>query len=246
MNLKNYNDTFFKYLNSGSSKSAELIIPLILDQLSIQSVLDVGCGQGAWLSIWQKYGVKNIFGIDGNYVTNLLIDEQYFLPHNLDNAFDLETKFDLVQCLEVVEHLPKDRSRIVIESLIRHGDVVLFSAATKGQGGDNHINEQSYEYWRSIFSEYDYVPIDSIRPLIRNLNGIEPWYSYNIILYVSKDYLSNLPQSIKDCIVLEGQKIIDISPVWYRVRKLLIRMLPISFVTLLAKFKEKIVYTKRT
>ena len=86
MKLKNYNDAFFKYLNSGSSKSAELIIPLILDQLSIQSVLDVGCGQGAWLSIWKKYGVKNIFGIDGNYVNNLLIDEQYFLPHNLDNA----------------------------------------------------------------------------------------------------------------------------------------------------------------
>ena len=118
MKLKNYNDAFFKYLNSGSSKSAELIIPLIVDQLSIQSVLDVGCGQGAWLSIWQKYGVKNIFGIDGNYVNNLLIDEQYFLPHNLDNAFDLESKFDLVQCLEVVEHLPKDKSRIIIESLI--------------------------------------------------------------------------------------------------------------------------------
>ena len=246
MKLKNYNDAFFKYLNSGSSKSAELIIPLIVDQLSIQSVLDVGCGQGAWLSIWQKYGVKNIFGIDGNYVNNLLIDEQYFLPHNLDNAFDLESKFDLVQCLEVVEHLPKDKSRIIIESLIRHGDVVLFSAATKGQGGDNHINEQSYEYWRSIFSEYEYVPIDFIRPIISNINGIEPWYSYNIILYVSTDYLCNLPQSIKDCIVLEGQKINDISPIWYRARKLLIRILPINVVTLLAKFKEKIVYLKRT
>lgn len=246
MKLKNYNDSFFKYLNSGSSKSAELIIPLILDQLSIQSVLDVGCGQGAWLSIWQKYGIKNIFGIDGNYVNNLLIDEQYFLPHNLDNAFVLESKFDLVQCLEVVEHLPKDKSRIIIESLIRHGDVVLFSAATKGQGGDNHINEQSYEYWRSIFYEYDYVPIDFIRPIIRNVNGIEPWYSYNIILYVSTDYLINLPQSVKECIVPEGQQINDISPIWYRVRKLFIRILPINVVTLLAKFKEKIIYLKRT
>ena len=42
------------------------------------------------------------------------------------------------------------------------------------------------------------------------------------------------------------EKINDISPIWYRARKLLIRILPINVVTLLAKFKEKIVYLKRT
>ena len=49
-----------------------------------------------------------------------------------------------------------------------------------------------------------------------------------------------------DLSILEGQKINDISPIWYRARKLLIRILPIKVVTLLAKFKEKIVYLKRT
>ena len=61
---------------------------------------------------------------------------------NLANPVDLGRKFDLVQSLEVGEHLPKSAADTFVETLVKHGDVVLFSAASVGQGGHDHINEQ--------------------------------------------------------------------------------------------------------
>ncbi len=40
-----YDDDFFKYVNSGAIISAEGMLPLLLDEIPIESVLDVGCGQ---------------------------------------------------------------------------------------------------------------------------------------------------------------------------------------------------------
>ena len=146
--MTNYNSTFFEYVNSGAIRSAEQILPLLLDKLAIKSVLDVGCGQGAWLSVWQRLGMSDVTGIDGAYIDRekLLVSTMSFIPACLSEAFNLERRFDLVQSLEVAEHLAKDSADLLIESLVRHGDLILFSAAPKGQGGDHHINEQDYEY----------------------------------------------------------------------------------------------------
>ena len=73
-----------------------------------------------------------------------------------------------VQCLEVAEHLPLPSAAILVDSLVKHGDIVLFSAAPKGQGGDHHVNEQDYEFWRQQFARHGYVPFDFLRPLLLN------------------------------------------------------------------------------
>ncbi len=64
-------------------------------------------------------------------------------------------------------------------------------------------------------------------------------------MYQQIIYVIYLNQS-KIVLFLKVKNINDISPIWYRAKKLLIRILPIKVVTLLAKFKEKIVYLKRT
>ncbi len=66
--MPNYDKRFFDYINSGAIKSAEKVLPIVIENLRPQSVLDVGCGQGAWLHVWQKLGVPDITGIDGDYV----------------------------------------------------------------------------------------------------------------------------------------------------------------------------------
>ena len=51
-----------------NTRAAEVVVPLLLDMFKIESVLDVGCGTGTWLKVFQDQGVKDYLGIDGSYV----------------------------------------------------------------------------------------------------------------------------------------------------------------------------------
>jgi SAM-dependent methyltransferase len=245
--MSSYDDSFFDYLNSGSAVSASQVVPLLLDVLAIESVLDVGCGQGAWLAAWRDNGIDYVHGLDGNYVNReqLLVKESQFSPHDLSTGFQLDRRFDLVQSLEVAEHLPASSAAGFIESLTNHGDIVLFSAAPKGQGGDNHVNEQDYNYWRELFSKHDFEAFDYLRPLIRDLKEIEPWYRYNSFLYVRKAIMPALPRQLAAAHVPADIPLPDISPPLYRARKRLVRLLPVSIMTRVAKIKEQLVTARR-
>ena len=60
-------------------------------------------------------------------------------------------RFDLVNCLEVAEHLDASRADSFVDDLCALGDVVVFSAAIPGQGGTHHVNEQFQSYWQERF-----------------------------------------------------------------------------------------------
>ena len=53
-----YNAEFFTYLNETALKSAEEVIKVVQPLLKVTSVLDVGCGQGAWLKAWKEAGIE--------------------------------------------------------------------------------------------------------------------------------------------------------------------------------------------
>ena len=246
--MSTYDNEFFKYVNSGALNSAEEMLPLLINDIPVKSILDVGCGQGAWLSIWEKLGVTDITGLDGDYVDTkkLLINKENFISQDLSSHFDLNRRFDVVQCLEVAEHLPESSAQDFVKNLVRHGDLILFSAAPKGQGGDYHVNEQDYEYWRDLFVKNGYQAIDYLRPLILDNHKIEPWYRYNTFLYSSTDYMENLPKHIQDCVVKKSEVLRDVSPFIYKVRKKVIRLLPVDLMTRMAKIKEKIITQLRS
>jgi hypothetical protein len=42
-------------------------------------------------------------------------------------------------CLEVLEHIPDENWRPVLENIAKLSDIILFSAAVPGQGGVGHI-----------------------------------------------------------------------------------------------------------
>ena len=154
--LHEYGDNFYRFLASFAVRSAEQIIPVLNALLPINSVVDFGCGQGAWLSVWRKAGAK-VTGVDGPYVDqqHLMIDADEFRGADLSRTIDLGRRFDVVQSLEVAEHLPSSRASEFIGTLTSHGPLVMFSAAVPGQGGEHHINEQPLEYWRKSFASTD-------------------------------------------------------------------------------------------
>lgn len=233
-----YSGEFYKYINEGSRKSAKVIVPFLFDQLQLSTVLDIGCGQGAWLRVWQEQGATDLVGIDGDYVDtdHFQIEAESFVPKNLSTGlFDLGRRFDIVQTLEVAEHLPKESSEKLVASLVKHGDIVMFSAALPGQGGENHINERSLDSWREMFARHEYFAFDYIRPLVAGNETVKPWYRYNTILYVHKDKIASLPDIIKEAAVPENQKIKDLSSIPWKLRRLTLLLLPAFIVKKLAQ-----------
>ncbi|MDQ8195569.1 methyltransferase domain-containing protein [Coraliomargarita sp. SDUM461004] len=245
--MANYDSAFFDYVNSGALKSAEALLPILNEPLQPKSILDAGCGQGGWLTVWKKLGAHTVLGIDGDYVVReeLLVEPSEFTPIDLSKPFNLERRFDLVQSLEVGEHLPTQSSADFIASLVKHSDFILFSAAARGQGGDSHVNEQDYDFWRKLFASHDYVAIDYLRPKIIDNQDIEAWYRYNPFLYVARNRVTELPQTLQDCIIPDDQALKDLSPALYQFRKSIVRLLPVSIATKIAKIKEAIVVKLR-
>ena len=169
------------------TKDAEHIVPFIIKLFHPSSVLDVGCGLGTFLKVFIDSGIKDVAGIEGEWLdyTKLLIDKKYVQVIDLEKPFSLERKFDIAVCLEVAEHLSESSAEQFIYSLTSHSDVIIFSAAVPEQGGQNHINEQWIEYWEVLFHKHGYKLYDIIRPFIWNIPEIFWWYRQNIIVCIN-------------------------------------------------------------
>jgi len=177
--------------------AAKVILPIVFKQVQVRSVIDIGCGIGTWLKIATEFGVKDIVGVDGEYVDRdmLLIEESDFIPHDLTTKLDLNKRYDLGICLEVAEHLPENAADILVETITTHADVILFSAAIPGQGGQNHINEQWPAYWSEKFRQKGYVMKDFIRPQIWMNKQVDRWYRQNLFLVVKGDHQLSLVET---------------------------------------------------
>ena len=190
-----YDDCFFDRLTAESLASAKVIVPLLLNLIPPRSVIDIGCGQGAWLKVFKEYGVEVTRGLDGPWVnpSKLLIDKDNFRPVDLSQPFEVTGSYDLGICLEVAEHLPAKVSRPLIRTLTSAAPLVLFSAAVPGQGGTHHINERWPSYWESLFADYGFRRLDPIRRHIWQDHRVQWWYRQNTFLFASEKAISESP-----------------------------------------------------
>lgn len=190
---------FYKKNILYTTKSAKEIVPEIINLINPKSVLDVGCAYGVWLIEFYKNGVKSFLGIDNFKPVSklLLIPSDKFLQKDLNKSFDLKKIFDLVICLEVAEHLLKKSAKTLVGSLVKHSNVIIFSAAIPFQGGYKHINEQWPEYWVKLFSKHNYIVIDCLRNLFWNNPKVDYWYSQNILLFVKKEKIKKYPKLVR-------------------------------------------------
>jgi SAM-dependent methyltransferase len=184
-----YNANFYEDLKSTSRKAAKFVVPYVTELFSPKSVLDVGCGQAEWLNIFTKCGIEDVCGMDGEYVRidELLISKDKFLSKNLENPIDLERKFDLVMSLEVAEHLSESAANQFIDTLTKHGDLIMFSAAVPGQIGTFHINEQWQNYWIEKFKAKGYNHYDLIRTKFWDNPHVAWWYRQNTFIFMNSN-----------------------------------------------------------
>jgi Methyltransferase domain len=204
-----YGKSFYDSFERATFQSAEVIVPLVMQLLSPQSVVDFGSGRGIWLRVFQDHGVPKVRGIDGNHATadNLFIPRDSFTVMDLSEPFSIRERYDLAVCLEVIEHLPDAAAARVIRELTNAAPYVLFSAAIPGQGGQHHVNERWPEHWHEFFRSDGFVPFDYFRPRLFHDRRVCSWYRQNLILYISEEYLGRNAKLAKQLDVAQEYRV---------------------------------------
>lgn len=181
-----YDDEFYSGQIPASYKSAAIYASHLWGFSQPKSIVDVGCGRGAWLKAFKELGATQLTGFDGawNSREKMIDGDIEFIPAELNAGFPTDKSFDLAISLEVAEHLAKEAADTFAESLTHLSDTILFGAACPGQGGVNHLNEQFPSWWAEKFVAKGYVPFDLFRPAFWGDRDVQFWYRQNTFLYV--------------------------------------------------------------
>ena len=240
--MPNYDEKFFAWVSFTARRSAQALLPIVIDLAQPRSILDAGCGHGTWLAVWSDLGINDILGLDGSYVDQrgLEIPRDLFRASDLTKPWSANRRFDLVQSLEVAEHLPAEAGPTFIDCLCSHSDVILFSAAQPGQGGEHHINERDVSYWAELFSERGYAAYDCIRPLIARQRSIDPWYRFNTMLYANAKGAQRLHPHALASLVAIPSALANRGDIPWRIRRFVLRPLPTATVTQLSRLRYRV------
>ena len=234
--MEKYSREFYEDRSAGASNSASVVVPFLLELVDPKSVVDVGCGRGNWLRVFQDHGINDVVGVDGDHMKEsaLRIPREQFIAADLTKPLELGRRFDVVLSLEVAEHIPVDCAVTFVDSLTRHGPAVVFSAGIPGQGGTYHVNEQWPDYWARLFHERGYACLDCLRHRVWNDARVEWWYAQNILLFVSKEELAVNPALQREADKTREQQLSLVHPSNWRAK--------ISELTLLRQLPELLRY----
>lgn len=174
---------------NNSYRSAKEFLSYLFDSYKPKSMVDFGCGAGPWLTVAYELGVKDLLGIDGEWIEGkqLNADKINYKLVDLEQPIRLEQEFDLAISLEVAEHLSEKRAKSFVADICAASNMIMFGAAIKGQGGVNHINEQWQSYWVDLFKQNNYICIDFFRSKFWDSQIVSSSYIQNTFLFISNE-----------------------------------------------------------
>jgi|GEM_PF-3507801 len=185
-----YDDAFYARQRVNSYKTARAFLGHLFSVFPAHSVVDFGCGVGAWLKAALDLGANSAVGYEGEWVRERAIDPRIeFVFGNLNQIPPMQRRFELSMSVEVAEHIEPRSSEQFVVRLTEAADVVVFAAAMLRQQGDGHINCRYHSFWADLFRQRGYRLIDFFRNRFwyEVAEGIEPWYVQNTFLYVKED-----------------------------------------------------------
>jgi len=138
-----------------------------VDEQKVESVLDVGCGDGVAVDFFAGLGA-HVLGIDGVAQENDRIIQHDFTVGPVDWAAypGWDEGVDLVWSCEFVEHVEEEYVPNFLESF-RLGRLVLMTHADVGQPGYHHVNCRPAEYWIEALATIGYELASGITDLTR-------------------------------------------------------------------------------
>jgi SAM-dependent methyltransferase len=162
---------------------------MLVELFAPTSVVDVGCGTGAWLQVFVDNGVDDVVGIDGPYIDRgqLRIPPARFVAADLSALPSPERTFDLALSLEAAHYAPPEAAPQIVAALASLAPVTYFSAAIPHQGGGPGLNRQWPRYWSDLFAERGLRCVDALRARLWEHPEVDWWYAQNGLVYMRED-----------------------------------------------------------
>src|SRR5437870_2310975 len=128
----------------------------IVREIGPASVLDAGCAMGMLVEALRDRGVE-AFGLDvSDFALSQVRDDikPYCWRGSITDP--LPRRYDLILCVEVLEHLQPDDAERAAANLTQHSDDLLFSSTSEDFKEATHVNVREPEYWVEMFARHDF------------------------------------------------------------------------------------------
>jgi SAM-dependent methyltransferase len=183
-----YDAEYYEYVERTTGESAPYIAASIARDLAPRTLLDLGCGTGAILDAVRAHGVT-VRGLEYSEAALAHCRRRALDVRKFDLTKDRmpapEIPFDVVLSTEVAEHIPEALADPLIDALTSQGPTVVFTAATPGQGGLDHVNEQPHAYWIAKFAARGFALDEPLTQAWRAewQGRTASWYADNLMLF---------------------------------------------------------------
>ena len=154
-----YNESYYSFhcgkdykRNNGWEEFNDHIASCIVKDLDVHTALDVGCAVGYLVESFRKKGVE-AFGIDvSEYALSNVLDDYKAFCSRQSITQPLSKKYDLITCIEVLEHLRPEEISVAMENICDAADLVIFSSTPFNYEEETHLSVHGVDYWTEQFA----------------------------------------------------------------------------------------------
>ena len=134
------------------------LIKQIIRKNNIESMLDYGCGKGFYYE-----NPSNAYGLNIDSLKSYWgIDIDLYDPCFQKNSYlNEKKKYDLIICIDVLEHIPSHDIEWILEKIIKKAKKYVFinvachsAIALLPNGKNAHINVNSPDWWHQKFLNF--------------------------------------------------------------------------------------------
>jgi SAM-dependent methyltransferase len=134
------------------------------------TVLDAGCAMGFLVEQLRRRGV-DANGFDVSEFAISQVDESVAEHCEVASLTDpIEGRYDLITCIEVLEHLPPEQTDAAVANLCSATDLIVMSSTPGDYGEPTHLNVLQPEDWAVKFAQHGFI-----RDLDRDLSYLSRW-----------------------------------------------------------------------
>ena len=138
----------------------------IVDEFAPRSVLDAGCAIGFLVEALRDRGV-DARGFDISEYAIAQVPEALRPYCALASITDeIAGSFDLITCIEVLEHLPPEDAEMAIDNLTHHTDRILFSSSPDDDKEPTHVNVRQPDEWVRAFAPRGFFPTAKLASVV--------------------------------------------------------------------------------
>lgn len=130
----------------------------LIREYTPKTALDVGCAKGFLVEQLRIRGV-DATGFD---ISTTALDEvspdirDYCRYGSIDDLNMYSGHYDMITCIEILEHVTPEMADRAIELMCQHTDLIVFSSTPDDFTEPTHINVQPVQYWVNKFASHGY------------------------------------------------------------------------------------------